>query len=159
MRYAVLIAFAVASVSSSASAATLSPADTAAAFKAAGFKLVGKQWKSCDDPGTPSYSPGAISEVRDMNGDGLHEVVITEGSAFCYGDVPAYALVSKQPSGGWKLMTSGRGILGVLPTKGVGGWLDLEIGGPGFCFPVHRWDGKQYRLHRHAYEGKACRPN
>ena len=29
------------------------------------------------------------------------------------------------------------------------GWQDVEIGGPGFCFPVMRWNGKQYAVLRH----------
>ena len=34
---------------------------------------------------------------------------------------------------------------------------DLEIGGPGFCFPVLRWTGKTFAVHRQHYEGKPCR--
>ena len=68
----------------------LSPADQAAAFKAAGFKLKGKRWQACDDP-TPTYSPGAIEDVRDINGDGLPEAVITEGGTYCYGNTPTLA--------------------------------------------------------------------
>ena len=137
--------------------AKLSPADEAAAFKAAGYKLKGKQWRACDDP-SPSYTPGAVAEVRDLNGDGLPEVVLTEGSTFCHGHTGAgYSLLSKQANGNWKLITSGTGILTFLPTKGAGGWPDIEIGGPGFCFPVERWNGQKYVLQRHQYEGKPCR--
>jgi hypothetical protein len=136
----------------------LGAADQAAAFKAAGFKQAGKQWRSCEDS-APSYQPGAIAEVRDLNGDGRPEAVITEGSTNCYGSTETgYSLVSKQADGGWKLITQGTGVLSVLAGKGAGGWPDLEIGGPGFCFPVVRWDGKEYKLLRHQYEGKACRP-
>lgn len=135
----------------------LSPADQSAAFKAAGFQLKGKRWQACDDP-TPSYVPGAIEPVGDLNGDGLPEAIVTEGGSFCYGNTGAgYGLVSKQPDGRWRLMTSGTGLLNVLDTKGTGNWPDLEIGGPGFCFPVERWNGRQYALHRHQYEGKPCR--
>src|SRR4030095_15498920 len=74
----------------------LSPADETAAFKAAGYTLKGKQWRACNDP-TPSYTPGAVQEVRDVNGDGRPEAVITEGSAFCHGNTGVgYSLVSKQ---------------------------------------------------------------
>jgi len=137
----------------------LSPADQTAAFKAAGFKLVGKQWRSnCGDPGTASYTPGAVETVADLNGDGLPEAVLTEGSAFCYGNTgQGYWLMSKQKAGGWKVMTSGTGMIQALKTKGVGGWPDISIGGPGFCFPVERWNGKAYALHRREYEGKPCR--
>ena len=139
---------------------TLSPADQAAAFKAAGFKQHGAQWHGCDDPGTATYTPGAIETVRDLNGDGRPEAVITEGSIACFGgDEMGYTLVSKQADRSWKSITAGAGILTVLATKGLGGWPDLEIGGQGFCFPVQRWNGKAYVLQRHQYEGKACRPS
>lgn len=139
--------------------AKLSPADETAAFKAAGYTLKGKQWRACNDPNpTPSYAPGAVEEVRDVNGDGRPEAVITEGSTFCHGHTGVgYSLVSKQADGSWKLITNGTGILSFLTTKGVGGWPDIEIGGPGFCFPVERWNGQKYVLQRHQYEGKPCR--
>lgn len=141
-----------------AAPATLSASDEAGAFKAAGFTFKGKQWRHCDDP-TSSYTPGAIGEVRDVNQDGHPEAIITEGGTFCHGHTgTGYSLVSKQADGKWKLITAGTGILQYLPTKGVGGWPDIEIGGPGFCFPVQRWNGKQYVLQRHQYEGKPCRP-
>ena len=135
----------------------LSPADEAAAFRAAGYTFKGRQWRACDDP-APSYVPGAIEEVRDLNGDGQPEAVVTEGSTNCYGNTGyGYSLVSKQAGGGWKLITKGTGILNILTTKGAGGWPDIEIGGPGFCFPVERWNGQKYVLQRHQYEGKPCR--
>ena len=69
-----------------------------------------------------------------------------------------YWLLSRQANGGWKLMNANQGIAGFLKAKGVGGWPDIEVGGPGFCFPVLRWNGSAYRFNRHQYEGKACRP-
>ena len=156
------VLFAVAFASHGALAGPpLSAADEVAAFKAAGFKKVGRQWRSpCDDPGTPSYSPGAVSESRDMNGDGRPDAILTEGGTYCYGMTgQGYWLVSKQASGAWALMARGTGMVTLLPTKGAGGWPDIEVGGPGFCFPVVRWNGKQYRHHRHQYDGKPCRPN
>lgn len=114
------------------------------AFKAAGFKQKGKRWQACDDP-TPSYTPGAIADVRNLDGDGLPEAIITEDDSYCYGHTSVgYSLVSKQPKGSWKLVTSDTGMLDVLNTTGTGNWPDLEIGGPGFCFPVERWNGRQY---------------
>ncbi len=161
MKPNLLVASALATLfcaSALASPAKLSPADEAAAFKGAGFTLKGKQWRACDDP-TASYTPGAIQEVRDLNGDGYVEAVLTEGGTFCYGNTGAgYSLVSKQADGSWKLLSAGPGILSVLATKGVDGWPDIEIGGPGFCFPVERWNGRKYVLQRHQYEGKRCSP-
>ncbi|WP_040787468.1 hypothetical protein [Massilia niastensis] len=153
---AALLAF---SATASSAPSSLSPADEAAAFKAAGFTLKGKQWRQCDDP-TPTYSPGEVADVRDLNGDGRPEAVITEGGTYCFGHAGAgYTLVSKQANGSWKKLTGGTGIATFLPTKGKDGWPDIEVGGPGFCFPVERWNGKAYALNRHQYEGKSCRPN
>jgi hypothetical protein len=54
-------------------------------------------------------------------------------------------------------MTSSPGIPEFLKTKGVDGWPDVLVGGPGFCFPAERWNGKEYKLHRWEYDGKVCK--
>lgn len=145
-------------MSALASPAKLLPADEAAVFEAAGYTIKGTQWRACDDPGTLSYTPGSIRNMGDLDGDGHPEAVVTEGSSFCYGNTgTGYSIVSKQVDGSWKLITSGTGIPNFLTTKGVDGWPDIEIGGPGFCFPVERWNGREYLLQRHQYEGKPCR--
>jgi hypothetical protein len=142
---------------SQAASFKLSKIDEASAFKAAGFSHEQRRWKKCDDP-SPSYTPGAISEVLDANGDGLPDAIITEGGTACYGNTgTGYSLVSKQADGNWKLMSEDIGIPTLLSTRGVAGWPDIEIGGPGFCFPVVRWNGKRYAPHRQQYEGKPCR--
>lgn len=130
---------------------TLSPADTAAAFKAAGYKQQGKKWMGCAE--------GRVSEVRDINGDGLPEVVITEGGTQCHGMTgQGYSLVSKQPGGSWKVVSAGTGMLDFLKGPTTKGWPDIQIGGPGFCFPVYRWNGREYAFNRNEYEGKRCKP-
>jgi hypothetical protein len=136
--------------------AKLSPADEAAAFKAAGFKLKGKQWRACDDP-SPSYTPGAVEEVRDVNGDGRPEVVLTEGSTSCYGNTGAgYSLLSKQPDGSWKPFPKGRGFsLSSLPRESAAGRTLKSA--DRVLFSVERWNGQKYVLQRHQYEGKPCR--
>jgi hypothetical protein len=144
-----------------ASATKLSPGDEAAAFKAAGFTRRGNTWRStdCGDPGTASHTPGAIDKVVDLNGDGRPEVIITEGGAYCYGNTGGgYFVVTQLANGGWKRVTNGTGIAEFLKTKGADGWPDLLIGGPGFCFPVERWNGREYKLQRWEYDGKACKP-
>jgi len=154
-----ILPFILASAAAQAAPPALSPAEEAAAFRAAGFERSGGQWKACGDPGTLSYSPGAIESVADLNGDGRPEAIVTEGGTYCFGMTgQGYTLVSKQADGSWRQVTGGTGIVKVLATKGAGGWPDLEIGGPGFCFPVERWNGREYALHRHQYQGKACRP-
>lgn len=145
-----------------AAPARLAAADEAAAFKAAGFILKSRQWRSecgLNDTDSASYMPGTIEDARDLNGDGRLEAVITEGGSFCYGNAgTGFAIVSDRGGGVWKLIYSGQGIPEFLAARGVGGWPDIAVGGPGFCFPVLRWNGKEYRQHRFEYEGKSCRP-
>jgi len=133
----------------------------AAIFRAAGFKQIRGRWESgCYDPSTGSYyEPGTIGPMEDLNGDGRPEAVVTEGTTSCYGMTgQAFWLVSQQADGRWKLLYNQIGIPEFLSTKGVGGWPDISVGGPGFCFPVVRWNGTAYVNHRTEYEGKPCRP-
>ncbi len=135
----------------------LSDEDDAMAFAAAGFHRQSDGWHNCDDPGTPSYTPGQIDSVDDLNGDGQPEAVISEGGSFCYGNTGTqYWLVSRNSQGAWKLIDSNQGIPVFLKTRGVDNWPDIEVGGPGFCFPVLRWDGKAYQFNRKEYDGKPC---
>jgi hypothetical protein len=153
------MSFLAIALAAAASSPTLTPIDTAAAFRAAGFVRKAGQWRACDDPGTASYMAGSVETVGDLNGDGRPEAVIVEGSSFCYGDAgQGYVVVSKQTNGSWKKITGGSGMVTVLKTKGAANWPDLLIGGPGFCFPVERWNGKAYALHRFQYEGRPCKP-
>ena len=131
--------------------------DDDAVFKAAGFHLKDDGWHNCADPGTASYLPGQIEQVADLDGDGAPEAVITESSAYCYGaSGSAWYLVTSDKAGGWKRIGWGEGIATFLTTSGTDNWPDLEVGGPGFCFPVLRWDGTAYVVNRREYEGKPC---
>lgn len=131
-----------------------------AIFRAAGFKQTRRGWESgCDDPslGVP-YDPGAIDQVKDLNGDGRPEAIVTEGGGFCYGNTGmAFWLVSQQANGTWTLIYNSIGIPEFLATRGVGGWPDISVGGPGFCFAVVRWNGRAYVRHRMEYDGKPCK--
>jgi len=135
----------------------VSAADRAAIFKAAGAVQRGDKWIICSDD--PQAEGANIDEVRDLNGDGRPEAITSEGGSFCYGFTgTGFQLLSQQADGSWKRITSDIGIPQPLKTKGKDGWPDLSIGGPGFCFPVQRWNGTEYALNRFEYEGKACKP-
>ncbi len=148
-----------ASAAPPASAAT--KARDAAIFKAAGFKPLKGRWESgCNDAtaGAP-YTPGTVESVRDLNGDGRPEALVTEEGSYCYGNTGvAFWLLSQQLNGSWKLLAQETGMAQFLQTKGAGGYPDISVGGPGFCFPVLRWNGKAYARQRFEYEGKPCRP-
>jgi hypothetical protein len=127
-------------------AAAFPPADTAAIYKAAGFKPNGRGWIGCDaaDPGWPR-SDFSI-EAIDLGGDGKPEAIVTEGNSACYGgDEMAFTIVARQPDGSWRRIGGSTG--GAVPLKTRhNGWLDLEYGGPGLQkHPVMRFDGKAYR--------------
>jgi hypothetical protein len=135
------------------------PADESAVFIAAGFAQQDGKWSKCGDPGTASYTPGQIEAVGDLNSDGQPEALVTESSAYCFGNTgTGYTLVSRQADGSWKVITEGEGVPTTLETRGVDGWPDIQVGGPGFCHPVERWNGTGYELNRHEYEGKSCKP-
>ena len=142
-------------------AAAPTGAEEAAIFKAAGFIQRDREWrtKDCEGLEGSSYSPGKLDEYRDLNGDGRPEAVVSEGSGICYGNAGTHFwLMSQQAGGGWKLMLSETGIPDFLATKGDGGWPDVSVGGPGFCFPVLRWNGSTYENNRSEYQGRPCKP-
>ena len=140
----------------------LSEADRVAAFKAAGAVQRKGKWIICAPPadsGAPESAGATIETVLDLNGDGRPEAVITDSGTYCYGrDEAGFQVLSKQANGSWRVITGDSGIAEFLKTKGVGGWPDISVGGPGFCFPVQRWNGKSYEVQRFEYQGKRCKP-
>ncbi|MDC4482122.1 hypothetical protein NQ758_05175 [Acinetobacter baumannii] len=124
--------------------------ETRQIFKAANFKKTKHGWKgNCDT--------GEIIIYKDLNGDGHKDAVIQDSSTMCYGNTGVgYYIVSQQKDDQWKKLFSDSGIPTFLKTKGKDGWPDIENGGTGFCFPIYRWNGKEYILNRREYEGKAC---
>jgi len=138
-------------------AAMPAPAEQALIFKAADATRRGTMWMMCAEE--PRAEGATIELYRDLNGDGRPEAIVSEGGTFCYGAQEAgYAVLSKQADGSWRKLTSGAAIAEPLKTTGAGGYPDLSIGGPGFCFPVVRWNGREYVNQRFEYEGKPCRP-
>jgi hypothetical protein len=154
---AIMTAWATQAGAESPASLSLSQAEQSAVFKAAGAVLRKGSWVICADD--PSAGGARIETVRDLNGDGRSEAVVTEGGSYCYGNTgAAYTVLSRQADGSWRKISSNTGIAEFLKTRGVDGWPDISVGGPGFCFPVERWNGKAYQLHRHEYEGKPCKP-
>jgi len=126
------------------SAAELAPADRAAVFKAAGFKQQGDAWRRCEEETpTASSQPGSI-ELKDLNGDGAPEAIVTESSLFCYGGTEGLVVILTKDGGSWRKVLDETGMHLVKDTK-HGGWSDVEVGGPGLQRqPVYHWNGKTY---------------
>ncbi|TCM22283.1 hypothetical protein EDF56_101970 [Novosphingobium sp. PhB165] len=97
-------------------------------------------------------------ELKDINGDGHPEALITAESTECFGMAGAGFQLLRQTPAGWQLMANETGIATFQTTRGVDGYPDIEISGPGFCFPIARWSGSEYKTIRFAYEGKTCKP-
>jgi hypothetical protein len=131
-------------------------AETDAIFAAAGGIKRGKAWSLCREDANTKLR---IDLIRDLNGDGIKDVIIVENSAICYGAAgTSFVLLAGQPKGKWRKMFGSAGVAEVLDQRrGANNWPDISVGGPGFCFPVLRWNGRTYANHRREYFGKPCR--
>ena len=84
----------------------------------------------------------------DMNKDGKEEIFVGLGSTALFGDIgQTFFIFIKQ---GTTYVQHGEisGGLPVVLTSTNLGYNDILIGGPGFEYPVLRWNGSKYALHR-----------
>jgi hypothetical protein len=137
------MAFAAVATFAQAAASMLSPADKAAAFRAAGFQPKGKDWVRCDDTETASRMSGFI-EVEDLNGDGSPEAWVRESSTFCYGNTAEAFVLLTRKAGKWVVLLDEVGMAAPRRTR-TNGWPDVAVGGPGMGpMPVYRFNGVKY---------------
>ncbi len=114
-------------------------------FDSLGFVLSkdGKQFIL--DNESADYPYDAFVYPTDMNKDGKEEIFILFGNSYTSGMTGSNIIVfiaDKNDSYRMNL-----GFPGALPdalATGNSGYADLLIGGPGFEFPVWRWNGKEY---------------
>lgn len=121
----------------------LPPGEMQAVYKAAGLtERGGKILDACDQPVKPQV------DVVDLNGDGQLEVFVQVNSS-CYGMAGGQlSLLIKDKQGRWQPnLGVPAGGYKLLSTKNKG-YPDIEIGGPGMCFPVWRWNGRAYAIHK-----------
>ncbi len=87
------------------------------------------------------------AEVIDLNGDGKPEV-FTRLLGGCFGMAGVHLdLLVQDKDSQWKSQFGFPGDYTILETKHLG-YPDIEIGGPGDCSPVWRWDGAAYDIHK-----------
>lgn len=85
--------------------------------------------------------------VVDLNGDGQPEVFTRQyGGMFGMAGVQLQLYI-KSKNGKWVPQFGFPGDYRLLTSKS-GGFPDIEIVGPGTCFPVWRWNGTVYDLHK-----------
>jgi len=84
--------------------------------------------------------------VTDLNKDGNEEVFIVMKSGALFGNTGEdFILYIKKMNGNFERDPElGGGIAMILNSKNSG-YPDIAIGGPGFDFPICRWNGKQYK--------------
>jgi hypothetical protein len=126
----------------------LSAADKNAIYSKLGFRL-SKDKTQFVIEGGEEYPFGVMVFPTDMNKDSLEEIFISFGNGFTSGNTgSSVSLFIKNDK---KTYKDNLGFPGMLPdalTTSNQGYLDILIGGPGFEFPVWRWNGKTYAHHR-----------
>jgi len=115
-----------------------------------GFILSGNEREPfAHDKDSKEYPFAAMVSPTDLNGDGKEEIFIIYGNSFTSGHAGSSVSVFISNSTG--NYTQNLGFPGtspdVLQTFNQG-YPDLLIGGPGFEYPVWRWNGKEYALSR-----------
>lgn len=102
---------------------------------------------------------GARADILDLNGDGTPEVRLTYGNGCLSGYTGSSILLFIRRDGAWVAnLGFPAAVAEPLETSNLG-WPDLLIGGPGFCFPVWRWNGSEYDYdHDEPQEPGGCSP-
>ena len=92
------------------------------------------------------FEVGVQPYITDMNKDGNEEVFIVMESSALYGNTGQdFILYIKNSKGNFERDPElGGGFAMILVSKNPG-YPDIAIGGPGFDFPICRWDGKKYK--------------
>ena len=131
----------VAALSASAAPATDKAADAAVQSATKGKMKLGKGTRKDADCGQVEYE----TEATDLNGDGQFEVLTKEYGS-CFGRTGVQMnLYIKAKTGQWKAQFGFPGEPKILKTKSHG-FPDIEVMGPGQCFPVWRYNGQQYNI-------------
>ena len=112
-----------------------------------GFILSGdKDQPFAMDKDSKDFPFTAIVLPTDMNKDGKEEVFVSFGNTYTSGNTgSSISLFIKDAAG---IYTDNFGFPGTIPEALITanlGYPDLLIGGPGFEFPVWRWNGKMYK--------------
>jgi hypothetical protein len=123
---------------------TLSVAEKNFIYSSLKFGL-SKDRKSFTDGENQEETFDARVYPTDMNKDGLEEVFVSFGNTYTSGMTgSSIELYIKKAGGMYKANFGFPGTVPVALLTGNAGYPDLLIGGPGFEFPVWKWNGTQY---------------
>ena len=99
------------------------------------------------DKDSKEYPFSASVLPTDMNKDGKEEIFISYGNSFTSGNTgSSINLFIKDATGKYIEQLGFPGMVPDALATVSKGYPDLVIGGPGFEFPVWRWNGKSYGL-------------
>lgn len=112
--------------------------------------IVVKGSESCGDA-------SARADIIDLNADGVEEVLVRWGNYCLAGNTGENsALFVRDNSGQVREALNIIGVAKMIETQSMG-FRDIEIGGPGFCFGVWRWNGNKYEYRcSREYQRGAC---
>lgn len=101
------------------------------------------------DKDSKDYPFTALVLPTDMNNDGKEEIFVLYGNTYTSGNAgSSIVLYIKNTAGVYASQLGFPGMApDVLTTTNLG-YPDLLVGGPGFEYPVFRWNGKVYNNHR-----------
>lgn len=111
-----------------------------------GFVLSGnKEQPFALDKESKEYPFAANVLPTDLNKDGKEEIFINFGNSFTSGNTgSSIVLFIKNAAGVYEMNFGFPGMAPDVLTTMNKGYPDLLVGGPGFEFPVFRWNGKIY---------------
>jgi hypothetical protein len=118
-------------------------------FNELGFLLSKDRKQFIADAEATDFPFDAHVYPTDINGDGKEEIFVSFGNTYTSGNTGQSIVVFvKDASGKYQRQLGFPGTVPDALPAATNKYPDLVIGGPGFEFPVWRWNGKEYALHR-----------
>lgn len=114
--------------------------------KKLGFILSGnKDMPFALDKDSKDYPFTAMVMPTDLNNDKKEEIFVLYGNSYTSGNTgSSVALFVKNAAGTYEMNLGFPGTTPDVLTTSNKGYPDILVGGPGFDFPVFRWNGKTY---------------
>jgi hypothetical protein len=131
------------------SATKLTAAEKSTLYKQLGFLLSADNKQFIADKDGADFPFEAQVFPTDLNKDGAEEIFIVYGNSYTSGNTgSSVVLFIKNTSGAYQMNLGFPGMAPEALATASKGYPDLVIGGPGFEFPVWRWNGKAYALYK-----------
>ncbi|MBK9334837.1 MAG: hypothetical protein IPM96_21165 [Ignavibacteria bacterium] len=110
------------------------------------FEATNGEFKNTSGLYNPDCGGDYTAQLLDLNKDGQPEVLVQVGQGCLTGIAGNHMeLYIKDKNEKWNTQFGFDGFPNILETTNLG-YPDIEIAGPGFCFPVWRWNGEKYDL-------------